>query len=272
MEIIIPPKGISPMKVSPFHASILYNAHRLYCAMFNTKLYLVASGNSKPDDSIESKIAELRLFQRMQRVQQKKLRIQERVVKINMLDSNTEVDAVPNKSLERQQESQDLLSSVYGEGSSYERKSMTKPLRASLPSTFFWEVNFNHFSHKEVDTMIFFFVGLLWKVSFGVNRSSPEYFYYIIAPAQQLERGCKILCEFKLLNESGESGQDYVKRHNCFYHFQANADEVASKGHSKFIHKDQLTPYLRRHASGMRLHLSIDVSTEIEQEEEQKMA
>lgn len=242
--------------------------------MIENQLYLISSNcNEKEGESVGSKIAEIQLFQRMRRVQEKKQRIQERVEKYNMVNINTETDAtridglldyrrdLPQFDAARLCQPFDTRSLTSPSGVSIQDQPVKHPRVPAMQPTvfnFLWEINFNNVSRKEVETIMFFFGGVLWKASFGLNRTDPNYYYYIITPAQKLERNCKLMCKFRILNEENV---DYIKCHQCDYCFLASTDETVGKGHSKFIRCDQLTSYFRKHATGMRLQLSLEFST-----------
>lgn len=234
--------------------------------MYQNRLqFIILNSDEAESDMLSSKIAEIKLYQRLRRVYEKKQRIEERVEKYNSLNANSETDAARNALLyalkKAEPSSLDQMQPLCEDD---DQLTNSKPSASVQPNTiteFLWEVNFNSFCRKEIDTAIFFFAGLLWKVTFGLNRSDPDYYYCIVAPAQRLERECRITCEFKILSEGRD--MDFVKCHNIDYLFSATAEEVMSKGYSKFIHKNELPAYLRKHGSGMCLHLCIVLTTSV---------
>ena len=84
-----------------------------------------------------------------------------------------------------------LLSSV-DNGS----ESATQRVNAALTEEIFWEIDFGG-GIKIVDSKIFFFSSLLWKLSFGLGDNGKEYYCYL-APAEELNTDCFVMCEFRL--------------------------------------------------------------------------
>eukprot|EP01034_Spumella_vulgaris_P027510 gene27510-34237_t len=146
-----------------------------------------------------------------------------------------------------------------------------------------WEIGGFKSGAKAFDSKLFFFAGILWRASFGLNRRKTDFYYVVISPAQILTSDCRLLCEFSLssavsagnaanTSTNDNNGHFLLEPHVCHsnrnYHFPCN--EIKHKGFDRFIHKDKVALYLegskelhKTAAGGGKLSLKITLSTDI---------
>ena len=130
-----------------------------------------------------------------------------------------------------------------------------------------WEINFFH-ATKVFDSKLFLFAGIYWNASFGINDESSKYrdFYYIhLTPAQVLFREARLMCEFRIYQDSyvvfsRKSSQDLI----FSPHMNANNNDSTCynrNGLDRFIDSNEIYEYVDDRLG--KLQLSILVSTDI---------
>mmetsp|Transcript_29304 Transcript_29304/g.41792 ORF Transcript_29304/g.41792 Transcript_29304/m.41792 type:complete len:321 (-) Transcript_29304:195-1157(-) len=129
-----------------------------------------------------------------------------------------------------------------------------------------WEINFCH-ATKVFDSKLFLFAGIYWNVSFGINDENSKFrdFYYLhLSPAQVLFREARLMCEFRIYQDSNivfsrKSSQDLIfMPHNDINNNHSSSNR---NGLDRFIDSNEIYEYVDERAG--KLQLSIVVSTDI---------
>eukprot|EP01039_Chlorochromonas_danica_P002540 gene2540-2781_t len=136
----------------------------------------------------------------------------------------------------------------------------------------FWELSLPQGS-RILDSKLFFFAHILWKITFGVNNHHLEYYYVFVSPAEKLLQDFAMRCEFvlhpsaPLLSSSdlGDSAVDhkegqplasYRKASEGFFLFPMKMN--TSRGFEKFI-GPEVRDYL---SADKKLRLSVILTTQ----------
>jgi hypothetical protein len=74
-----------------------------------------------------------------------------------------------------------------------------------LSEEIFWELRIPKSSLSIMDSKIFFFHQILWRLTFGVNNTSDSYYYFFISPAEKLKGFLSLKIDFNLYPSSNEA-------------------------------------------------------------------
>jgi hypothetical protein len=128
-----------------------------------------------------------------------------------------------------------------------------------------WEIGGFKNGSKAFDSKLFFFAGILWRASFGLNRRHPDFYYVVVSPAQILSTDSRLLCEFSVsssntntTDETGSHLEPHVCRSSRNYLFPCS--EIKHKGFDRFIRREKVGLYLE---GTNKLSLRITMSTDI---------
>jgi hypothetical protein len=74
-----------------------------------------------------------------------------------------------------------------------------------LSEEIFWELRISKSSLSIMDSKIFFFQQILWRLTFGVNNTSDSYYYFFLSPAEKLKSFLSLKIDFNLYPSSNEA-------------------------------------------------------------------
>jgi hypothetical protein len=130
------------------------------------------------------------------------------------------------------------LTSITGGASNLASPALSLPL---ISEEIVWELRLPR-SLVTMDSKLFFFQNILWRVTFGINNLSEEFYYFFISPAEKLKSFASLSISF-LVHPNGTSSSTPFTR-SCGQNFTFPQEYTVSRGYEKFIHKDQLRAYL----------------------------
>eukprot|EP01031_Cornospumella_fuschlensis_P038030 gene38030-46207_t len=145
----------------------------------------------------------------------------------------------------------------------------------SLRDEIFWDFTLPQKPHL-LDSKLFFFASLLWKVCVGVNNHHADFYYVFLSPAERLPRDLALYVEFVLHAPTGcasppvsphstdDSVQPYVKASEQLFHFPRDVN--TSRGFEKFIGKE-VSKYLSPHN---KVRMSIRLCLQRQQQQQQQ--
>ncbi len=237
--------------------------------------YSIESGSAAADEiaihSCQRLASEIQNFQRIIRVQRKRLEITDRTKAYELVGDDH--DLLRSSSTDGCCEKSNCHDNDKGKVAIFSGHSDTTKNRvAELEKEFYspaikevviWQINCKG-GYKIFDSKLYFFAGVLWRASFGLNKKHCNYYYIVVSPAQLLSQSCKVKCEFHLSCPHNSSEEPFIRKQNGNYLFPA--DTVKHKGFDRFISRDELHRFLSSPAPmGSRdiLELRITMATDI---------
>lgn len=186
-----------------------------------------------------------------------------------MFHGYEEITAEPSPSKddndeEEPSENQPLISTGINTDSPFEKyfEEEQHLVLASLREEIFWEIDCSREREKVVDSKIFFFASLLWRLSFGENEANKDYYYMLLSPAETLIKRCRLLCEFRIHCD----GDIYSRCSGDNYEFpgcdscNGSSSYSVDRGFSSFVDKVTVERFVSK---ASKLLLSAVLTTDI---------